>query len=220
MRLAFSGGGTGGHVYPALTVAEALRREAGRDGELEMIYLGSKSRLERDIVNRAGIVMHGIESAPIRGRMPWEMAANAARIVSGTNQARGALQDFAPQVVLATGGYASFPVALAARTRGIPLVVYLPDLYPGLGGARDRPPRAARLRQRRREPPPPPRGKTIVTGYPVRDEFWQATRAGGREQARPQSRGEGPLHRRRLNRAHAASTMPSPTTLTGLLELC
>jgi UDP-N-acetylglucosamine--N-acetylmuramyl-(pentapeptide) pyrophosphoryl-undecaprenol N-acetylglucosamine transferase len=181
MRLALSGGGTGGHVYPALAVAEALRNEAGRDGTLEIIYLGSKSGFEREIVNRAGIVMHGIESAPIRGRMPWEMAANAGRIAAGTNEARAALGDFQPQVVLATGGYASFPVALAARSRGIPLVVYLPDVYPGWAVRA-----IARLAQRvcataveslRRLPA----GKSMVTGYPVRHEFWEITRPGGRE---------------------------------------
>lgn len=181
MRLALSGGGTGGHVYPALAVAEALRREAGPDGGLEVIYFGSKDGPERDIVHRAGIAMHGIDAAPIRGRMPWEMAANAVHMATGTNEARAALRDFEPQVVLATGGYASFPVALAARSRGIPLAVYLPDLYPGWAVRA-----IARLAQRvcataveslRRLPA----GKSVVTGYPVRDEFWRVTRAGGRE---------------------------------------
>jgi UDP-N-acetylglucosamine--N-acetylmuramyl-(pentapeptide) pyrophosphoryl-undecaprenol N-acetylglucosamine transferase len=91
------------------------------------------------------------------------------------------LGEFHPQVVLSTGGYASFPVALAARSRGVPLAVYLPDLNPGWSVRA-----IARLAQKiavtaveslRRLPS----GRTVVTGYPVREEFWQVDRTGGRE---------------------------------------
>jgi UDP-N-acetylglucosamine--N-acetylmuramyl-(pentapeptide) pyrophosphoryl-undecaprenol N-acetylglucosamine transferase len=113
--------------------------------------------------------------------MPWEMAAAATKIGLGVAQAQKLLADWAPHVVLSTGGYASFPVALAARSKSVPLAVYLPDLYPGWAVRA-----IARLAQRvavtaieslRRLPT----GKTSVTGYPVRHEFWHANRAGGRE---------------------------------------
>ena len=181
MRLILSGGGTGGHVYPALSIAQALERELPPGARLEVLYVGSPGGAEAGIVDRAGFPFRGIRSAPIRGRLPWEMAANGAQMAMGTAQARGVLRDFRPQVVLSTGGYASFPVALAARSRGVPLAVYLPDLYPGWAVRA-----IARLAQRvavtaveslRRLPA----GKSAVTGYPVRDEFWRATRAGGRE---------------------------------------
>ncbi len=109
--------------------------------------------------------------------MPWEMAANAAKIGLGVAQARSILREFKPQAVLSTGGYASFPVAVAARAAGIPLAVYLPDLYPGWAVRA-----TAQLAQRvavtaveslRRLPA----AKSVVTGYPVREEFWQANRA-------------------------------------------
>ncbi len=181
MRLALSGGGTGGHVYPALSIAQALQRELGPGEKLEVLYVGSSAGAEAEIVERAGFPFRGISAAPIRGRMPWEVAENAARIAVGVRQARALLREFMPQVVLSTGGYASFPVALAARSRRVPLAVYLPDLYPGWAVRA-----IARLAQKvaataieslRRLPS----SKSVVTGYPVRDEFWQATRAGGRE---------------------------------------
>jgi len=181
MRLALSGGGTGGHVYPALSVAGALERDLPPGDRLEVLYLGSASRAEAEIVEHAGIRVRTVPAAPIRGRMPWEMAVNTVKIGLGMNQARSILREFMPQAVLSTGGYASFPVALAARASSIPLAVYLPDLYPGWAVRA-----TARLAQRvavtaveslRRLPG----AKSVVTGYPVREEFWQANRSGGRE---------------------------------------
>ncbi len=219
MRLALSGGGTGGHVYPALSIAGALQRELPAGQTLELLYLGSAGGTEADLVRRAGMPLRPIASAPIRGRRPWEMAANAVKLGMGTAQARSALREFAPQVVLSTGGYASFPVALAARSRKIPLAVYLPDLYPGWAVRV-----IARLAQRlavtaveslRRLPD----GKGVVTGYPVRDEFWQANRPGGRQRLGLDAEEKvlfvagASQGARSINRAVAAN-------LRGLLELC
>jgi len=219
MRLALSGGGTGGHVYPALSIAWALQSDLAPGETLEMLYLGSAGGAESELVERAGVPFRHIAAAPIRGRLPWEMAGNAVKMAMGAKQARAALREFAPQVVLSTGGYASFPVALAARSRKIPLAVYLPDLYPGWAIRA-----IARLAQRvavtaveslRRLPD----GKGVVTGYPVREEFWQANRAGGRQRL-----GLDPEEKvlfvagasqgaRSINRALAANLRP-------LLELC
>ena len=179
--MVLSGGGTGGHVYPALSIAGALKRGLRHRDSLELLYMGSGSAAEASIVAHAGIRMRTVSSAPIRGRMPWEMAANIAKIGLGVAQARNTLRQFRPQAVLSTGGYASFPVAVAARTAKIPLAVYLPDLYPGWAVRA-----TARLAQRvavtaveslRRLPGV----KSVVTGYPVREEFWQANREQGRE---------------------------------------
>ena len=180
MRLALSGGGTGGHVYPALSIAGAVERVLPPGDRLDLLYVGSASRAEREIIQHAGIQMRSVAAAPMRGRMPWEMAANAVKIGAGMAQARCILHDFRPQAVLSTGGYVSVPVALAARAARIPLALYLPDLYPGWAVRA-----TARLAQRvavtaveslRRLPG----SKCIVTGYPVRQEFWLADRAGGR----------------------------------------
>lgn len=219
MRLALSGGGTGGHVYPALSIAGALKGDLPDGDRLDVLYLGSAGRAEAEIVRHAGIRMKSVPAAPIRGRMPWEMAANTAKIAAGTMKARRLLREFRPQAVLSTGGYAGFPVALAARASSIPLAVYLPDLYPGWAVRA-----TARLAQRvavtaveslRRLPG----AKSVVTGYPVREEFWQADRAEGRERF-----GLDPEEKvlfvigasqgaHSINRAIAGS-------LTSILELC
>jgi UDP-N-acetylglucosamine--N-acetylmuramyl-(pentapeptide) pyrophosphoryl-undecaprenol N-acetylglucosamine transferase len=180
MRLVLSGGGTGGHVYPALAVAQAIRRGLPAGEPFDVLYVGS-GRQESEIVQRSGLPMKSVQAAPIRGKMPWEMAANSGKLALGMQQARRILREFSPSVVFSTGGYASFPVALAARSRRVPLAVYLPDLNPGWSVRA-----IARLAQRVcataiESLHSLPSGKTIVTGYPVREEFWNVSRAVGRE---------------------------------------
>ena len=130
------------------------------------------------------------------------------------------LREFKPQAVLSTGGYASFPVAVAARAAGIPLAVV--SARPDTRAGRCAP--SARLAQRvavtaveslRRLPG----GKSVVTGYPVREEFWQANSAEGRERLGldPKRRCFSCPARRR---ARTASTGRSPSELNALLQLC
>jgi UDP-N-acetylglucosamine--N-acetylmuramyl-(pentapeptide) pyrophosphoryl-undecaprenol N-acetylglucosamine transferase len=202
-----------------LSIASALRREASDNGGLEMVYIGSAGGQEEDIVAREGISLRTISSAPIRGRAPWEMAANVGKLSAGVKQARDVLAEFRPEVVLSTGGYASFPVAVAARMRGIPIVLYLPDLYPGWA-VRAIAPLAGKICVTAVESlRKMPARKTVVTGYPVREEFRHVSRNEGRARL-----GIDPEERvlfvagassgaRSINKAVAAE-------LSGLLELC
>jgi UDP-N-acetylglucosamine--N-acetylmuramyl-(pentapeptide) pyrophosphoryl-undecaprenol N-acetylglucosamine transferase len=219
VRLALSGGGTGGHVYPALAIAAALRRELSHNGGLQLMYIGSAGGQEQEIVTHEGLPMRTVSSAPIRGRMPWEMAANLGKISLGVAQARKHLAEFHPDIVLSTGGYASFPVAVAARSRGTPITVYLPDLYPGWA-VRSMAPLARTIcvtavESLRRLPT----NKTLVTGYPVRDEFWHVNRREARQRLGLDPEGKvlfvagASSGARSINKAVAAD-------LSGLLQLC
>ena len=71
MRLVLSGGGTGGHVYPALSVAEAVRELLPAGEALELLYVGTLAGNESQIVERAEIPFRDVSAAPIRGRLPW-----------------------------------------------------------------------------------------------------------------------------------------------------
>ena len=219
MRIALSGGGTGGHVYPALSIVSALERELPSNERLDLLYIGSSSGAEAEIVRHAGVPFKPIASAPIRGRLPWEMAANGARIAAGTAQARALLGEFQPEAMLCTGGYASFPAALGARSRGIPIALYLPDLYPGWAVRA-----IARLAQRvavtaieslRRLPS----GKTMVTGYPVREEFWLTSRREGRQRLGLDAEEKVLLVSGASSGAHSINRSVA-SDLPGLLELC
>lgn len=171
MRVAISGGGTGGHVYPALSVAEELREGGDR-----ILWLGRPGSLEEEIVRRAGFAYQAVAAGPLRGRAPWEMLRSCAELVSGARQSLRALREAGAQALLATGGYVSAPPVLAARMAGIPILVYLPDISPGL---------AVRLLSRLARQVAVsfpevrahfPGRRTVATGYPVRAQFRRHTR--------------------------------------------
>ncbi|HEV7180168.1 MAG TPA: undecaprenyldiphospho-muramoylpentapeptide beta-N-acetylglucosaminyltransferase [Candidatus Baltobacteraceae bacterium] len=134
MRAVFAGGGTGGHLYPAIAVADALRDR----GSAAIAFIGTADRLESTIVPRAGYTLFTIESRPLTRKPSFELlrtfVANARGIVASLR----ILANARPSVVIATGGYVCFPVVVAARIlRGLrridaPIVLLEPNASPGL----------------------------------------------------------------------------------------
>jgi len=165
-------------VYPALAVVEALTTNGPQD--VSLLYVGSEGGVEERLAQRQGIAFRAIAAGQVRGLAPWTMARNLIRIVRGLFQARRIVGEFAPQVVLVTGGYVCVPVALAAWAQRIPVLIYLPDLEPGLA-IRVLSRFAARVavsfpevrRYFRAD-------RTVVTGYPVRAAFFAADKAAAR----------------------------------------
>ena len=167
MRLAVAGGGTAGHVYPALTVVAAWKRMAGPEGRV--VYMGSQG-MEKGLVEKAGIPFSTVLAGPLRGKDPLVVARSTGRLAWGLAQAWKAMAAFRPHALLATGGYVSIPVGLAARLRRIPLVLYLPDIEPGWA-VRLMAPLAYRVAVTSAASRPYlPAGKVVETGYPVREE--------------------------------------------------
>lgn len=176
MKVILSGGGTGGHVYPALAVAAALRRELTERESLEVLYIGVRGRLDDLIVGREGLPFRAVRAGPLRVGSPWGVARGLVNLLLGTWQALHILRSFRPDAVFATGGYASAPVGIAARLLRRPLIVYLPDVRPGWAvrllarlATRIATTAEASLAQL-------PRGKATAVGYPVRSEFWSVQR--------------------------------------------
>jgi UDP-N-acetylglucosamine--N-acetylmuramyl-(pentapeptide) pyrophosphoryl-undecaprenol N-acetylglucosamine transferase len=176
-----SGGGTGGHVYPALAVASALRQELGEREELDLLYIGTRGRAEDELVAREGVPFQAVRAGALRVGAPWAMARGIFSLALGTVQALRILGRVRPEIVFATGGYASVPVAVAAWRRRLPLVVYLPDVRPGW---------AVRLLARLASKVVAtteasldqlPAAKTVVTGYPVREAFFEARKEEGQQ---------------------------------------
>jgi UDP-N-acetylglucosamine--N-acetylmuramyl-(pentapeptide) pyrophosphoryl-undecaprenol N-acetylglucosamine transferase len=130
-RLIVTGGGTGGHTYPALTAVRALRARLAADGRaLEVLWVGKAGGLEARIAADEGIRFTSVATGRLqRACNPLALVSPAnmkglSRVPLGVAQARKAVSDFGPDVVLATGGYVSVPAGLAARLCRRPLVVH------------------------------------------------------------------------------------------------
>jgi UDP-N-acetylglucosamine--N-acetylmuramyl-(pentapeptide) pyrophosphoryl-undecaprenol N-acetylglucosamine transferase len=174
MRIVVSAGGTGGHIYPALTVVGALIGQPLPQATAQsgVLWIGSKGGMEEDLVTRAGLPFIGLAAGGLRGMGVMVKLRNAARIAASVSQARHILTDFRPDAVLTTGGYASVAVTLAAWLKRIPILIYLPDIVPGQA-IRTLSRFAARIAVTSVESvsyfKP---GKAVVTGYPVRPEVF------------------------------------------------
>jgi undecaprenyldiphospho-muramoylpentapeptide beta-N-acetylglucosaminyltransferase len=127
LRVLFSGGGTGGGVYPALAVVNALKAQ---HPSVEIRWLGSTHGVEHDLVGRADIPFDGVAGGPIVG-VGLRAVPNAFRILIGAAQALRIVRRFRPGALLLTGGWATVPAALACWLSGVPVMIYLPDVEPG-----------------------------------------------------------------------------------------
>jgi UDP-N-acetylglucosamine--N-acetylmuramyl-(pentapeptide) pyrophosphoryl-undecaprenol N-acetylglucosamine transferase len=142
-RLVVTGGGTGGHTYPALTAIRTLRdRLAAGGGTLDVLWIGTPDGLEARVAPAAGIEFTTVATGKIRrSANPLKMISPAnvrdmARVPLGVAQARKAISGFKPDVVLATGGYVAVPAGLAARMYGAPLVLHEQTVRLGLANRR------------------------------------------------------------------------------------
>ena len=180
MRFALTGGGTGGHIFPALAVLEALR--ASSSSPVEVCFFGPENRGERPLVEGAGVRFETVPSAGLRGRGPLGLARSAWSLLAGVLAAIRKLRRFKPDVVFSTGGYGSFPGSLAARLLRRPLVVYLPDVHPGWAVKAERMLATRMTTTTEAALEFLPAKKTVVTGYPVRDTFFTLSRDAARAQ--------------------------------------
>ena len=180
LRLIVTGGGTGGHTYPALTTVRALRArcaDAGR--ELDVLWVGTAGGLEARVAAEEGIRFAAVATGKIRrSANPLKLVSPAnvrdmLRVPLGVLQARRLVSGFRPDVVLATGGYVAVPVGLAARMCRRPLVVHEQTVRLGLAN-RSLARRATRVAVSSESTltllPEPVRAAAVVTGNPVRPE--------------------------------------------------
>jgi UDP-N-acetylglucosamine--N-acetylmuramyl-(pentapeptide) pyrophosphoryl-undecaprenol N-acetylglucosamine transferase len=174
VRIALTGGGTGGHILPAMAVLDALRASSGPD--LDVRWFGPGDRGERAQVERFGLAFESVPAAGVRGHGPLRLVKSFARLGSGTLTAFRKLRRYRPDAVFSTGGYGSFPCSVAARLLGKPLVVFLPDVAPGWAVKAEKKLATRMATTTEAALAFLPQKKTVVTGYPVRRAFFEQTR--------------------------------------------
>jgi UDP-N-acetylglucosamine--N-acetylmuramyl-(pentapeptide) pyrophosphoryl-undecaprenol N-acetylglucosamine transferase len=128
MRILISGGGTGGHIYPALSVATRLRDTYNAD----ILYLGSDDGLETELIPAAGLRFAHIKAGKLQRFVSWSTLKGIARVPVGMAQAMGIVRNFHADVAFTSGGYVAVPAGLAARMNGVPLLMHQQDVPPNL----------------------------------------------------------------------------------------
>lgn len=128
-RIVVTGGGTGGHLYPALAVCESLKEQPWVE---KLLYIGNIGKKESLLIPEHGIAFEGLVFSGMPRGIDFRLFPWFATLLSSFLKARHILKQFAPQVVFGTGGYVTAPVLLAAKSLGIPFVIHEPDAHPGM----------------------------------------------------------------------------------------
>ena len=133
LRVIISGGGTAGHIYPAVSVADALRSLLGDDG-VQILFVGAEGKMEMERVPKAGYEIVGL---PVAGLQRQHLLSKANlslpfKVIRSLRQARRIVREFRPDIAVGFGGYASAPVLWAAQRMGIPTVIQEQNSYAGL----------------------------------------------------------------------------------------
>lgn len=119
-RICLVTGGTGGHIYPALALADKLKQ---RDPDCEILFVGNEDRMEADLVPQAGYAFRGLKTKGLEGSLFHKMQAGV-EMVTAISKAKKILRDFQPDIVCGFGGYVSAPLIMAASQLHIPVVVH------------------------------------------------------------------------------------------------
>lgn len=177
-RFIISGGGTGGHIFPAISIADALRAQ---DPECEILFVGAKGKMEMERVPKAGYKIIGLPVAGLQRKLSLKNLVLPFKVVASIVKARSILRNFKPDVAVGVGGYASAPLLMAASRMGIPCLIQEQNSYAGLTnrklGSRVQKICVAYDGMERFFPAE----KIIFTGNPLRDDINPPTEAQRRE---------------------------------------
>lgn len=129
MRIVLTGGGTGGHIYPAVAVGKHMMQN---DPDTKLLYIGTAKGMESRVVPEQGIPFEAIEITGFRRKLSFENVKTVMRFLKGAQRSKALLREFKPDVVIGTGGYVCGPVVYAAAKLGIPTFIHEQNAIPGL----------------------------------------------------------------------------------------
>ena len=128
-RFIISGGGTGGHIYPAIAIANELK---SRFPACEILFVGAKDKMEMQKVPAAGYKIEGLWISGIQRKLTLDNLKFPFKLMSSLAKSRKIIKDFKPDVVIGTGGFASGAVVKVAQQMNIPTVIQEQNSYPGI----------------------------------------------------------------------------------------
>lgn len=129
LKIVIAGGGTGGHLFPGIAVAQEFK---ARNEATRIIFVSTGNPLERSVLSKAGYELQCITVAGIKGRGLWNQAKSAGKIPKGILEANRILKNFSPDLAIGLGSYSAGPVIFAAWLRRIPIVIQEQNILPGI----------------------------------------------------------------------------------------
>ncbi len=215
-------------VTPERVGTSEIEPDLDTNAHCSVFYIGGQRGMERRIVtSESNLLYHAIPAAALRGRNPLALGRGLLTMMGGILAAHQLLRTLRPAAILGTGGYVCVPVFLAARFMGIPTLIYLPDVVPGLAVrflARVATQVACTVEDARNHLHVPA-AKIIITGYPVRPELFQQQKPACQEAFGLSADMPvllvygGSLGARAINRAVAA-LLPDLLALTQIIHIC
>jgi UDP-N-acetylglucosamine--N-acetylmuramyl-(pentapeptide) pyrophosphoryl-undecaprenol N-acetylglucosamine transferase len=128
-RIIISGGGTGGHIFPAIAIANALKK---LDPATEILFVGASGRMEMEKVPAAGYKIIGLDIQGIQRKSLWKNVMFPIKLLKSVRKAVQIIKDFKPDAAVGVGGYASGPLLYAASLKGIPTLIQEQNSYAGI----------------------------------------------------------------------------------------
>lgn len=129
MKVIMTGGGTGGHIYPAITIADKIKR---KHPEAEILFVGTERGMEKDLVPKSGYDIRLISVSGFHRKKLWKNIKTAVDLARGSRQANKIIAEFQPDLVIGTGGYVCGPVVRTAHKRGIKTYIHEQNAFPGM----------------------------------------------------------------------------------------
>ena len=172
IKILISGGGTGGHIFPALSIANAMRR---RLPDCEILFVGALGRMEMERVPAAGYRIEGLPVAGFDRKRLWRNFGVLLKLWKSMRKARRIVADFAPDAAVGVGGYASGPVLKEAQKRGIPTLIQEQNSYAGVTNKLLAPHATAICTDYEGMERFFPADRITLTGNPVRKELTQCS---------------------------------------------
>lgn len=128
-KVIISGGGTGGHIYPAISIANALKQ---RDNSIDILFVGAIGRMEMEKIPDAGYKIIGLPVAGFKRKLSFENFIFLFKLLKSLRMARKILNEYKPDVVVGVGGYASGPMLRVASQKNVPTLIQEQNSYAGI----------------------------------------------------------------------------------------
>ncbi|MFU0827942.1 MAG: UDP-N-acetylglucosamine--N-acetylmuramyl-(pentapeptide) pyrophosphoryl-undecaprenol N-acetylglucosamine transferase [Lachnoclostridium sp.] len=173
-RIVLTGGGTAGHVTPNIALLPALKKEG-----FDIHYIGSYNGIEKKLIEELGIPYYGISSGKLRRYFDPKNFTDPFKVMKGYFEALSLMKKLKPDVVFSKGGFVTVPVVLAAKRKGVPVVIHESDITPGLANKICIPSAKKVCANFPETVKYLPKGKAVLTGTPIRQELFSGNKLQG-----------------------------------------